>query len=149
MLTSLTDLILNLKFVLLLLFVLNFGSLFLFKEPYRFIKGPLIIFSFILATFLVYRLAIYPSLEKNNREARQAEIKRLGWEYINHPDKDAEFIKQSDRNRITYFALFRIAGIQAAFSFILAITGFFLTPEKKLYALYALGFLVVTVIFFI
>lgn len=143
------DLLLNLKVVLAFLFILNVGFIFLFKGTFRFIKGQLLLFSLVLSTFLIYRLAIYPAEIKKIETAKTQEIKKYGWDYINQPDIDSAFIKQRDKINLINAALFRIAGIQAAFGFIFAAIGLFLTEEKKLYGLYMVGFLLVAVLFFI
>lgn len=121
----------------------------MFKGNFRFIKGQLLIFGVVLTAFLIYRLAIYPTEMQKIETARNQEIKKFGWDYINQPDIDNAFIKQRDKINITNAVLFRIASIQAVFGFVFAAIGFFVTSEKKLYGIYMLSFLLVAFLFFI
>lgn len=142
-------LLFNLKLVLTILFVLNLLSVWLFKGEYRFVKGQLMFFALLVAAFLGYRLLVFPAVKKQVEQERNAEIKNQGWEYINQPEVDTAFKKREIENQQLNLALFKIAGLQAVFAFIFTLIGIFISTEKKLYAVYALGFFVVACLFLI
>ncbi|MDQ4139503.1 MAG: hypothetical protein M3142_03165, partial [Bacteroidota bacterium] len=109
--------------------------------------GPLFLFCFLALACLSYRFLVYPQIEKKIQSEKQTEIKKRGWKYIEDPELDADFIIRQQANSLTSSAFFRIAGLQTAFAFILAATGIFVTPDKKVYGLYALGFLLLAFLF--
>ncbi|PSR52893.1 hypothetical protein AHMF7605_04810 [Adhaeribacter arboris] len=137
----------NLKLILFLLLILNVGLVFLFKNPFRLVKGPFVLFCFLAITFLGYRLLFYPKIDKEIQTEKQAEIKKKGWKYIDDPEMDAGFIIRQQTNGIINSALFRIIGLQTVFAFIAAAIGFFTSSDKKVYGLYALGFLILALLF--
>ncbi|RDC62596.1 hypothetical protein [Adhaeribacter pallidiroseus] len=137
----------NLPIVLLLLLILNAALVFILKNPLRFIKGPFVLFMLLSLASLTYRFVIYPTTNKQIQKEKEAEINKRGWDYINDPDVDAAFIKREQKNMLLTGALFRIAGFQTAVAFILAVVGLFVSTDKKVYSLYALGFLVLAFIF--
>ncbi|MDQ3291309.1 MAG: hypothetical protein M3Q05_08475 [Bacteroidota bacterium] len=141
------SLLTNLKIVLLILLILNAGLVVLLKNPFRFIKGPFALFCFLAILCLGYRFIFYPRIQKEIITEKQVEIKKRGWNYINDPDLDAAFNKRQQENSITSSALFRITGLQTVFAFITAALGVFLTQHKKVYGLYALGFLILAFLF--
>ncbi|QMU28523.1 hypothetical protein [Adhaeribacter radiodurans] len=140
-------LITNLKIVLAVLLILNIGLVVLFKNPLRMVKGPFILFCFLAVVCLGYRFLVYPRIEKEIQTEKQAEIKKRGWKYIDDPELDADFITRHLANSTTSSALFRITGFQTIFAFIAAAIGFFTTSDKKVYGLYALGFLALAFLF--
>lgn len=142
------SLLLDLKSVLLILVLVNLATLFIFRQDFRFVKGQLIIFGILMTSFLVYRSFIYPATEKKIEEEKAIQVKKFGWQYLGEPDIDAGFTKRKEQNRLISMLLFRITGIQAAFSFVFAMIGFFITSDKKIYGLYALGFFGVAFFFF-
>ena len=142
-----TSFITNLPLVLLLLFVLNTALVFIFKNSLRFIKGPFILFCLLSLASLTYRFIIYPTTNQQIQKEKTAEITKRGWNYINDPELDATFIKREQANRLVSGALFRITGFQTIAAFILATIGLFLSRDKKMHSLYALGFLVLAFLF--
>lgn len=142
-----TSFLTNLPIVLLLLIVTNTALVFIFKNPLRFVKGPFILFSLLSLASLSYRFIIYPTTNKQIQNEKEAEINKRGWEYINDPDVDAAFIIREQANMLVSGALFRIAGFQTVVAFILAVVGLFVSADKKVYSLYALGFLILAFLF--
>ena len=137
----------DLPIVLLSLVILNTALVFIFKNSLRFIKGPLILFCLLSLVSLTYRFTIYPKTNQQIQKEKQAEITKRGWDYINDPDVDAAFIKREQANMLINGALFRIAGFQTVAAFLLATVGIFISTDKKIHGLYALGFLVLAFLF--
>ena len=140
-------LLLNLKFVLPLLLLLNTISIYIFRKDLRFLKGPILLFVILLVTFLFYRFLVSPAQTEKIQASRNTEINKQGWDYLNQPDMDADFQKQEISYYQTNLVLFRIVGLQAVFSFIFCCIGIFITADKKLYAGFALGFFMMAFLF--
>lgn len=142
-----TTLLTDLKIILLFLLILNTVLVLIFKNPLRFVKGPIILFCILSLACLTYRFIVYPATNRQIQEEKKTEINKRGWEYINDPDVDAAFVKREQTNRLVSGALFRIAGFQTVAACILALVGLFISGNKKEYSLYALGFLVLAFLF--
>ncbi len=140
------SIITNLKLVLPSLILLNVVALFLFKDKLRFVKGPFILFMLLLVNLLVYRFIIYPQVNTRISEAKAQQIQKQGWEYLNNPDTDNNFYKQKNENILLGLAFYRVVGFQTAIAFVLATVGIFVTNNKKIYALYAGGFLLLAIL---
>ena len=140
-------LLLNLKLVLPSLLLLNLISIFIYRKDLRFIKGPILLFGLLMLSFLIYRFLISPGQSDKVQASRQTEIKNQGWDYLNNPKMDNEFQKQEISIKKTSLLLFRLMGLQAAFSFIFSCIGIFISADKKVYAGFALGFFILAFIF--
>lgn len=137
----------NLKIVLLVLLLLNAALVFFLKNPLRFVKGPLILFGVLTLAFLTYRFIVFPATNRQIQKEKEIVINKRGWEYVNDPELDAAFITREQNNKLVNSALFRIAGFQTVAAFVLAVVGIFISNDKKIYGLYALGFLVLAFLF--
>ncbi|GEO04585.1 hypothetical protein AAE02nite_22490 [Adhaeribacter aerolatus] len=141
------DLLLNLKFVLPFLLIINVLTVLLYRKNLRYIKGPVIFFIILFGVFLGYRFLIFPVQQEKVQASRQAEIQKQKWDYLNDPEKDAAFAKQEINYQQNNLALFRITGLQAAFSAIFSCLGLFLAPDKKVHAGFAMGFFLLAFLF--
>ncbi len=137
----------NLKIVLLVLLLLNAALVFFLKNPLRFVKGPLILFGVLTLAFLTYRFIVFPATNRQIQKEKEIVINKSGWEYVNDPELDAAFITREQNNKLVISALFRIVGFQTVAAFVLAAVGIFISNDKKIYGLYALGFLVLAFLF--
>ncbi|QNF34542.1 hypothetical protein HUW51_18085 [Adhaeribacter swui] len=127
--------------------LLNVALVLIFKNPLRLIKGPFILFGVLSVLCLTYRFVIYPATKSQIQKEKAAVINKRGWEYINDPELDTAFINREQDNKLISGALFRIAGFQTVVAFVLAAVGIFTSGDKKVYSLYALGFLVLAFLF--
>ena len=137
----------NLKYVLPALLLINVASIYLFRKDFRFLKGPILFFVLLFLSFLVYRFLISPAQNQKVQASRQAVIDKQGWDYLGQPEVDADFQKKEMLYHQTNYMLFRVTGLQAAFSFIFCCIGLFITSDKRIYAGFALGFFMLAFLF--
>lgn len=140
-------LLFNLKFVLPVLFGLNLLGIFIFRKELPFLKGTVLIFGLLLGLFIGYRFFLAPRQTQKIQASRQAIIKKEGWNYLNLPDTDATYQQKEIQAYEVTLLLFRLVGLQAVMGVLLCTIGIFVAADKKVYAGFAGGFLLLAYLF--